>query len=120
MDYIKAISEKKNEAKRLMTSEQFEKCGQAIVFGIMGNPSLLVLADLTSSNRVKMVIALGKVFNQRISGREAEKKISTVLKSIRVDGNIFTAVFPGAQKHSSEITELMGWIIAIDFARIRK
>lgn len=124
--YKKIISDKKNEAGTLMTSEQLKKCTVAIhtaavAAGAGGVVPIPVMDSIPISVvQVTMVIALGKVFDQKITESAAKGVIGaaastlvgrSLVKLIPVAGWIASAAV------AAGVTEAIGWSIAVDFAK---
>ena len=125
-DYKKIISDKRLEAGKLMTSDQVAKCNAAIhtasvAAGAVGViPIPVVDAIPISGAQITMVIALGKIFDQKISDSAAKGLIGaaastlvgrSLVKIIPVVGWVVSAGVAAA------VTEAIGWTIAVDFAK---
>lgn len=125
-DYKKTISDKRLEAGKLMTSDQVTKCNAAIhtasvAAGAAGAiPIPVADAIPISGAQVTMVLALGKIFGQKVTESAAKGLIGaaastlvgrSLVKFIPVVGwGISAAVAAG-------VTEAIGWSIAVDFAK---
>ena len=125
-DYKKVLSEKKQEADDLMTSEQKNACSVAIhtasvAAGAAGAIPIPVADALPISGaQITMAIALGKIFDQQLSETAAKALIGaagstlvgrSLVKLIPVAGWIASAGV------AAGVTEAIGWSLAVDFAR---
>ena len=123
--YKKVIKDKRLEAGKLMTQSQITACNVAIhtasgACGVAGAiPIPVADAVPISAAQVTMVIALGKVFDQKISEAAAKGAIGAaaatfvgrnLVKIIPIVGwGVSAAVAAG-------VTEAIGWTIAVDLA----
>ena len=125
-DYKKIIEDKRLEAGKLMTKDQILKCNVAIhtatiAAGASGAiPIPVADAVPMSAAQMTMVIALGAIFNQKISESTAKGLLGAaastfagreIIKLIPIAGWIVSAATAAA------ITEVIGWTIAVDFAK---
>ena len=125
--YKKIITEKKGEAGRLMSSKQLKECNIAIhtasvAAGASGAlPLPGVDAVPISTAQVTMIIALGKIFDQKLSESTAKGLLSAtastfvgrnLIKLIPVAGWVASAAV------AAGVTEALGWTIATDFAKM--
>jgi uncharacterized protein (DUF697 family) len=124
-DYRKVIRDKRLEAGKLMTEKQLVACNAAIhtasvASGVAGAvPISIADAIPISAAQVTMVLALGKVFDQKITESAAKGAIGaaastfigrSLVKLIPVVGwGVSAAVAAG-------VTEAIGWTIAVDLA----
>lgn len=128
-EYKMVIAQKKAEAARLMSSEQFKKISIAIHIAAAASatagaiPIPLVDAAPITAIQISMVISLGKIFNRKISEAAAKGLISAVaatfigrnlVKTIPVLGWGVSAAVAGC------VTEAVGWTIAVDMAKRAK
>lgn len=128
-EYKDTTKNKKAEASRIMNSSQLKKCNAAIhtaaaTSGAAGAiPVPVADAIPISAAQIAMVIALGKIFNQKITETAAKGLIGaaastfagrSLVKLIPIVGwGISAAVAAG-------VTEAIGWTIAVDFAKKAK
>lgn len=129
-DYKKKLKEARLEAGKLMTEKQIAACN-----GIIHTASVacaaagfipIPVADAIpiSAAQVTMIISLGKTFDQTITKSAAKTilspliatlvgrtAVSGVLKFLPGAGWIASGVIAGG------ITEAIGWIAAVDFAK---
>lgn len=125
-DYKKIIEDKRLEAGKLMTKDQILKCNVAIhtatiAAGASGAiPIPVADAVPMSAAQMTMVIALGAIFNQKISESTAKGLLGAaastfagreIIKLIPIAGWIASAATAAA------VTEVIGWTIAVDFAK---
>ena len=125
-DYKKIIEAKRLEAGKLMTKDQILKCNVAIhtatiAAGASGAiPIPVADAVPMSAAQITMVIALGAIFNQKISESTAKGLLGAaastfagreIIKLIPIAGWIASAATAAA------VTEVIGWTIAVDFAK---
>lgn len=128
-EYKKVISDKKKEAGALMTSKQFTECNiaihtAAVAAGAGGVVPIPVMDSIPiSAAQITMVIALGKVFHQKITESVAKGVLGaaastlvgrSVVKLIPVAGWIASAAV------AAGVTEAIGWSIAVDFAKMSR
>ena len=124
-EYKKIISDKRPEAGKLMTSDQMAKCNAAIhtasvAAGAAGAIPIPVADAIPISGvQVTMVLALGKVFDQKVTESAAKGLIGAaastlvgraLVKFIPVVGWVASAGV------AAGVTEAIGWTIAVDFA----
>ncbi|MBR4733654.1 MAG: hypothetical protein IK081_12890 [Lachnospiraceae bacterium] len=125
-DYKKVLKDKKLEAEKLMTEDQKLKCKTAIhtasvASGVAGAiPIPMADAIPISAAQITMVIALGKIFGQELTDAVAKGIIGAaastfvgrnLVKLIPVAGSIVSATV------AAGVTEAIGWIAAVDFAK---
>lgn len=125
-DYQKIIKDKRLEAGKLMTEEQIVKCNVAIhtaavAAGASGAiPIPVADAIPMSAAQVTMIIALGAIFNKKISDSTAKGLLGAAastfvgreaVKLIPVVGWVVSASV------AAVVTEAIGWTIAVDFAQ---
>lgn len=124
-DYKNVISSKKAEANKLMTDDQVVKCNVAIhtASAAAGAEAFIPIPGVDAvpitATQITMIIALGKIFDQKISESAAKAVIGaaastfvgrSLIKLIPVAGWVAsTAVAAG-------VTEAIGWTAAVDFA----
>ncbi|MBM6927302.1 DUF697 domain-containing protein [Pseudoflavonifractor phocaeensis] len=128
-DYKKVIAEKKAEAARLMSSNQLTKCSVAIHTAAAASaaagavPIPVVDAVPITTVQVSMVIALGNIFDRKITESAAKGLIGAVaatfvgrnlVKLIPVFGWGVSAAVAGG------VTEAVGWTLAVDMANNAK
>lgn len=126
-DYKDVIKNKRLEAGKLMTEDQILKCNMAIHVAAVasgaagGVPIPVVDALPITATQVTMVLALGKVFDQKITESAAKGLIGAaastfvgrnLVKMIPVAGWVVSAAV------AAGVTEAIGWTIAGDFANI--
>lgn len=124
-NYKKIISDKRLEAGKLMTKAQIAKCNMAIhtaagVSGAVGGIPIPIADALPiTAAQVTMVLALGKVFDQKITESAAKGLIGAaastfvgrnLVKLVPIAGWVISAAV------AAGVTEAIGWTIAIDFA----
>ena len=125
-EYKKVIKDKKAEAKRLMTDDQVIKCNVAIHTASVAAateafiPLPGVDAIPITATQVTMVLALGKIFDQKVSDSVAKGIIGaaastfvgrSLVKLIPIAGWAVSATV------AAGVTEAIGWSIAVDFAK---
>lgn len=125
-DYKSVISDKKDEAKKLMSDDQIAACNVAIhtaavAAGTAGAiPIPVADAIPISGAQITMAIALGKIFDQQLSETAAKALISavastfvgrTIVKMVPVVGWVVSAAV------AAGVTEAVGWTLAVDFAK---
>lgn len=126
-EYKKIISDKKNEAVIVMTNKQFRECNiaihtAAVAAGAGGVMPIPVMDSIPiSAAQITMVVALGKIFEQKITESAAKGIIGTaastligrsLVKLIPIAGWIASAAV------AAGVTEAIGWSIAVDFAKM--
>lgn len=124
-DYKKVIQNKRLEAGKLMTEDQMRKCNVAIhtaatASGAAGAiPIPVADAIPITAAQVTMVIALGAIFDQKITESAAKGLIGAaattfvgrnLVKLIPIAGWIASAAV------AAGVTEAIGWTVAVDFA----
>lgn len=128
-NYKKVISNKKNQANRLMNKNQLTKCSVAIHTASVASAAAgavpIPVADAIpiTAAQVTMVIAIGKIFDATITESAAKGLIGAaastfvgrnLVKLIPIVGwGISAAVAAG-------VTEAIGWTIAVDLAKEAK
>ncbi len=120
------IKNKRAEATRIMSKEQFKKCSLLIhstsfaAGAVAFIPVPVVDALPISAAQIAMVVSLGKIFDQKLSDSAAKAIIGSAastligrsaVKLIPVIGSGVSAGVAGL------ITEAIGWTAAVDFAR---
>lgn len=125
-EYKKVISEKKNEAKKLMTDDQVTKCNVAIhsASAAAAAEAFIPLPGVDAipitATQITMVLALGKVFDQKVSDSAAKGIIGaaastfvgrSLVKLIPIAGWAVSAAV------AAGVTEAIGWTVAVDFAK---
>ncbi len=125
-EYKSVISDKKKEADRLMNDEQMKACNVAIhtasvAAGAAGVIPIPVADALPITGaQVTMAIALGNIFEQKLSDSAAKALVSaaattfvgrTLIKLIPITGWIASAGV------AAGVTEAIGWALAVDFAK---
>ena len=125
-EYKKVISDKRLEAGKLMTKAQMKECNAAIhiaaaVSGAAGAiPIPVADAIPITGAQVLMVLALGKVFGQKITESAAKGLIGAAASTLV--GRNLVKLIPVAGWFISAgvaagVTEAIGWTIAVDFAK---
>lgn len=127
--YEKIIAEKKSEAERIMTEGQVVKCNVAIhtASAAAGAEAFIPIpcADAVpiTATQVTMIIALGKIFNQKIS-ESAAKAIVRAAASTFIGRSLVKLIpFAGwvvSAAVAAGVTEAIGWATAVDFAKQAK
>lgn len=123
-NYKSIISDKKVEAEKLMTSEQFTACDAAIhtasvAAGAIGTIPTPV-TDSISDEQIKMAIALGEIFDQKLSETAAKALISSVESTFVGKTGIKPILIAGWMASAAVAvgcTEAIGWFLAVDFAK---
>lgn len=128
-DYKKVISDKRLEAGKLMTKDQIIKCNAAIhtasvASGISGAiPIPVADAVPITAAQLTMVVALGKIFDQKIS-ESAAKGLVGAAASTFVGRNLVKLIpvagWAVSAAVAAGVTEAIGWTIAVDFANIAR
>lgn len=128
-EYKKIISEKKGEAGILMTSKQLKECNIAIhmasaaaaASGAIPLPG--VDAVPISTAQITMVIALGKIFDQKLSESAAKGMLSATVSTF-VGRNLIKMIpiagWGASATVAAGVTEALGWIVAADFAKMSR
>lgn len=124
-NYKKVISSKKSEAKKLMTDGQVVKCNVAIHTASVaaGTEAFIPIPGVDAvpitATQITMIIALGKIFDKKISESAAKAIIGaaastfvgrSLVKLIPVAGWAISATV------AAGVTEAIGWTVAVDFA----
>lgn len=127
MDCKATTETKRQEAKELMTKDQIRKCNVAIHTAAIASgviawiPIVVVDAVPITAAQVTMVIALGKVFNRKITESVAKSLLATTAATF-VGRNLvkFIPIVGWAISSSvaAGITEAVGWTIAVDMANM--
>lgn len=128
-NYKDVIAAKKGQANRLMNKDQLTKCNIAIHTASVASAAAgaipIPVADAVpiTTAQVTMVLALGKVFDAKITENAAKGLIGAaastfvgrnLIKLIPVVGwGVSAAVAAG-------VTEAIGWTIAVDLAKEAK
>lgn len=125
-NYKKITSEKKLEAEKQMSDGQFKSCSKAIhtasVAAAAGGVVPIPVMDSVpiTAAQVTMIIALGNIFDQKITDSAAKALIGaaastlvgrSLVKMIPIAGLAVSAVV------AAGVTEAIGWTIAVDFAK---
>ena len=124
-DYKNVISSKKAEAKRLMTDDQVVKCNVAIhtASAAAGAEAFIPIPGVDAvpitATQITMIIALGKVFDQKITESAAKEVIGAAASTFV--GRSLVKLIPIAGWAASAavaagVTEAIGWTAAVDFA----
>lgn len=124
-DYKKVISSKKAEAKGLMTDDQVVKCNVAIHTASVaaGAEAFIPIPGVDAvpitATQITMIIALGKIFDQKISESAAKAVIGAAASTFV--GRSLVKLIPVAGWAASAavaagVTEAIGWTAAVDFA----
>lgn len=125
-EYKKVILEKRTEAKRLMTDDQVTKCNIAIHTASVAAaaeafvPIPGVDAVPITATQVTMVLALGKVFDQKVSDSAAKGLIGAAASTFIGRSLVKLIPIAGwalASAVAAGITEAIGWTVAVDFAK---
>lgn len=124
--YKDIINDKKREAGHLMTEDQVVKCNAAIHTAAVASGAAgfipVPVADAVpiSAAQITMVIALGKIFDQKLTESAAKGAIGAaaatfvgrnLVKLVPVAGWVASAAV------AAGVTEAIGWTIAVDFAK---
>lgn len=127
--YKRVIADKKSQANRLMNKDQLTKCNLAIHSASTASAAAgavpIPVADAIpiTAAQVTMVLALGKVFDAKISESAAKGLIGaaastfvgrSLIKLIPIVGWGVSAVV------AAGVTEAIGWTIAVDLAKDAK
>lgn len=127
--YMKVIADKIIQAERLMNKSQITKCNIAIHTATAASAAAGVipipLADAIpiTAAQVTMVIALGKIFDVKLT-ESAAKGLIGAAASTFVGRNLVKLIpFVGwvvSSAVAAGVTEAIGWTIAVDFAKDAK
>ena len=124
-NYKNVISSKKAEAKKLMTDDQVVKCNVAIHTASVaaGAEAFIPIPGVDAvpitATQITMIIALGKIFDQKISESAAKAVIGAAASTFV--GRSLVKLIPVAGWAASAavaagVTEAIGWTAAVDFA----
>ena len=128
-NYLIVTKEKKEEAKKIMSSNQIELCNIAIHSASVSAASEAIIPNPVmktmpiTATQISMVIELGKIFNEKITENEAKCLLEgsastaadkTIKKLISVETQTISAAVAGG------ITEALGWTIAVELANKAK
>ena len=127
--HTEVIAQKKSQAKQLMNKKQIKQCNIAIhsastASAIAGAIPIPVADALPiTAAQVTMVLALGKVFDKKITESVAKGLIGAVASSFV--GRSIVKMIPLlgwgiSAAVAAGITEAIGWTIAVDFAKDAK
>lgn len=123
------IKQKMQEAEQIMNIKQRNKChaiihsAAATSAAIGATPIPVADALPISATQITMVLALAKVFGQKVTEAAAKGLISSaaatfigrnLVKLIPVAGMVISATV------ASSVTEAIGWTIAVEFAKKAK
>lgn len=124
--YKQVMTEKKTEASRIMKSEQFKKVSSIIHTAAVTSGAAGVIpipaADAVpiTAIQITMVLALGKVFDQKITESAAKGFIGAAAATF-VGRNLVKLIpFFGwgiSAAVAAGITEAIGWTIAVDLTK---
>lgn len=125
-DYKNIIFDKKKEAGVLMTSKQLKDCNiaihtAAVAAGASGAVPIPVMDAIPiSTAQVTMVIALGKIFDQKLTESAAKGMVSAMVSTLV--GRSLVKLIPVAGWIASAavaagVTEAIGWSVAVDLAK---
>lgn len=126
-EYKKIISDKKNEAVIVMTNKQFRECNiaihtAAVAAGAGGVMPIPVMDSIPiSAAQITMVVALGKIFDQKITESAAKGIIGAAASTLigrRLVKLIPIAGWIASAAVAAGVTEAIGWSIAVDFAKM--
>lgn len=128
-DYKQLAANKKKEAHGFMTAQQYKQCQIAIHTASVASAAAgaipVPIADAVpiTAAQVAMALRLGTIFNIQVTKTAAEGLVSaaaatllgrTLFKLIPIVGwGVSAAVAAG-------VTEAIGWMIAVDFAKSSK
>lgn len=124
-DYKNVISRKKAEAKKLMTEDQVVKCNVAIHSASVaaGAEAFIPIPGVDAvpitATQITMIIALGKVFDQKISESAAKAVIGAAASTFVGRSLVKLIPFAGwaaSAAVAAGVTEAIGWTAAVDFA----
>ena len=125
-DYKEVIKDKKLEAGNLMNDDQLAKCNgiihtASVASGVAGAvPISIADAIPISAAQITMVIALGKVFGQKIEEAGAKSLIAAAASTFVGRSLIKLIPFVGwgvSAVVAAGVTEAIGWTVALDFAK---
>lgn len=125
-DYKRVIKDKKIEAGNIMNDSQMVKCSgiihsASVASGVAGAvPISIADAIPISAAQVTMVIALGKVFGQKIEEAGAKSMIAAAASTFVGRQLVKLIPFVGwgiSAVVAAGITEAIGWTVALDFAK---
>ena len=125
-DYKKIIKDKRLEAGKLMTEDQIVKCNVAIhTAAVAAGASGVIpipVADAIpmSATQITMVVALGKIFGQKITDSAAKGLLSAAASTL-VGRELFKLIpiigWITSAGIAAGVTEAIGWTLAVDFAK---
>lgn len=128
-DYKATLKKKKAEADKLMTKKQFTECNVAIHTASVaaaaggGIPIPVMDAIPITTAQISMVLALGKIFEQKVSEASA-KGIVAAAASTFVGRNLVKLIpivgWGVSAAVAAGVTEAIGWTVAVDFANSYK
>ncbi len=124
-EYKRIIKEKMTDAKKLMTADQIVKCNVVIHTATTAASAEAFVpipgADAVpiTATQVTMIVALGKIFDQKISEGVAKGIIGATASTII--GRNLVKLIPVAGwavsvTVAAGVTEAIGWTVAVDFA----
>lgn len=128
-EYKKVIADKRTEAALLMGPDQLTKCGTAIHTAAAASaaagavPIPVMDAIPITAIQISMVIALGKVFDRKITESAAKGLVGAVAATF-VGRNLVKLIpivgLGVSAAVASGVTEAVGWTIAVDMANQAK
>lgn len=122
-DYKEIKTQKMDEAKKIMSNEEFEQCKNIICSTNMAYIPIL-LPSPRFVKLIDMIKSIGKVFNKKISELEAKESIQLVTclsveaqqaYFIPAIGNPIFVVIKEIKEN-----EAIGWTVAVDIAKSKK
>lgn len=127
--YKEVIADKKKQAQTLMNESQIIKCNAAIhtaaaVSAVAGFVPISVADAIPiTAAQITMVVALGKIFNVKVTESVAKGMIGAAASTFV--GRNFVKLIPFigwgvSAAVAAGVTEAIGWMIAVDFARKAK
>ena len=124
--FKKRVVEAKAAAKETLTVDQFKKCNAAIhsAAALAATEAFVPIpvADAIpiTATQIAMIVALGKVFNQKIS-KSAASGIIVAAASAFVGRNLVKLIpvagWVASSVVAAGITEAIGWTVALGFAQ---
>lgn len=125
----KVIEDKKKQAEQLMTKDQIAKCNVAIHTASIACAAAgaipIPVADAVpiTAAQITMVMALGKIFDVKIT-ESAAKGVIGAAASTFVGRNLVKLIpvvgWGISAGVAAGVTEAIGWTIAVDFSRNEK
>lgn len=125
-EYKKVTRDKRLEAGKLMTEDQIVKCNitihtATVAAGASGAIPIPVADAIPMSvAQLTMVIALGRIFGQKIT-ESAAKGILGAAASTFVGRELFKFIpvvgWITSAGIAASVTEAIGWTVAVDFAK---